>query len=315
MSPDDERDGASVNGDERVKVRLDPAVRTEIYEHVFSSPDAEVAGVLVGPPRDDGPVVIEGRIEARDADNQVASVTFTHESWASIYEQLESEFTGLGIVGWYHSHPGFGIFLSDHDLFIHQNFFPGKRQVAYVVDPLSAREGFFGWEDGEIEKLFERATARGPIARGGPPGNGPGAVTGSRGARTLIGVAALILVGAILGVGTGLLLTSGSSSDTIAAIKRELVQTQTELVQTQTDLVQTQTDLAEALKPGRAQTYTVKPGESLSLISTRFYGSPDYAVLLAGVNGIADENAIAAGQNLLIPSKVTVEALVKEKAK
>ncbi len=310
MSPDDERDGASVNGDERVKVRLDPAVRTEIYEHVFSSPDAEVAGVLVGPPRDDGPVVIEGRIEARDADNQVASVTFTHESWASIYEQLEREFTGLGIVGWYHSHPGFGIFLSDHDLFIHQNFFPGERQVAYVVDPLSAREGFFGWEDGEIEKLFEQPTARDPTTRGGPPtGDGPGAVTGSRGARTLVGVAALILVGAILGVGAGLLLTSGSSSDTIASLKRQNL------------LLQGKPGPPPPIPPvapppvAPTQIYTVKSGDSLSTISTRFYGSSKYALALASANGIADENAIAAGQKLRIPPKTAMEALIKEPAK
>ncbi len=29
----------------------------------------------------------------------------------------------IDIVGWYHTHPSFGIFLSHHDLFIHQNFF------------------------------------------------------------------------------------------------------------------------------------------------------------------------------------------------
>ena len=45
-------------------------------------------------------------------------------------------FPELDIVGWYHTHPDFGIFLSHHDLFIHQHFFAQPLQVAYVVDPI-----------------------------------------------------------------------------------------------------------------------------------------------------------------------------------
>ena len=54
------------------------------------------------------------------------------------------------MVGWYHSHPRFGIFLSQYDVFIHSNFFAEQWQVAYVVDPVSGNSGIFGWENGEI---------------------------------------------------------------------------------------------------------------------------------------------------------------------
>ena len=57
------------------------------------------------------------------------------------------------IVGWYHSHPGFGVFLSEHDLFIQQNFFSNPQQVAWVYDPHTDEEGCFGWIGGNIEKL------------------------------------------------------------------------------------------------------------------------------------------------------------------
>ncbi len=57
------------------------------------------------------------------------------------------------IVGWYHSHPGFGVFLSDHDTFIHKNFFSSPGQVAWGFDPHSDEEGCFGWVDGRIERL------------------------------------------------------------------------------------------------------------------------------------------------------------------
>jgi hypothetical protein len=57
------------------------------------------------------------------------------------------------IVGWYHSHPGFGVFLSEHDIFIHRNFFSDPNQVAWVFDPHSDEEGCFVWQDGEIVRL------------------------------------------------------------------------------------------------------------------------------------------------------------------
>jgi proteasome lid subunit RPN8/RPN11 len=50
------------------------------------------------------------------------------------------------IVGWYHTHPGFGIFLSGMDQFIHQNFFIQLWHVALVLDPVARRSGFFCWD-------------------------------------------------------------------------------------------------------------------------------------------------------------------------
>ena len=49
------------------------------------------------------------------------------------------------MVGWYHTHPGVGIFLSGMDLFIHQNFFTQMWHVAYVLDPRARTSGFFCW--------------------------------------------------------------------------------------------------------------------------------------------------------------------------
>ena len=58
------------------------------------------------------------------------------------------------MLGWFHSHPGYGVFLSGMDMFIENNFFNLPYQVAYVVDPLSGKDGFFGWEDqGKIKKI------------------------------------------------------------------------------------------------------------------------------------------------------------------
>ena len=56
------------------------------------------------------------------------------------------------ILGWIHTHPDFGIFLSEYDKFIHENFFNGENQVAYVVDPIQNIEGFYFWINGKIER-------------------------------------------------------------------------------------------------------------------------------------------------------------------
>lgn len=137
-----------------------------IYQHVFDNADREVGGVLVGRTAAAGGLpLITGAIPAISADEQRATLTFTQEAWAHVHRVLESEFPpDEQIVGWYHSHPGFGIFLSGHDLFIHENFFSAPSQIAVVVDPHARMEGVFAWRDGELAALFEHPTPSGWIA-------------------------------------------------------------------------------------------------------------------------------------------------------
>jgi nucleoid-associated protein YgaU len=52
---------------------------------------------------------------------------------------------------------------------------------------------------------------------------------------------------------------------------------------------------------GAAQPYTIKPGDNLSKISQRFYGSANHYQKIAEANGIADANKISAGQQISIP--------------
>ena len=49
----------------------------------------------------------------------------------------------LRILGWFHSHPDFGCFLSTTDLKTQQFFFPESYQVALVVDPIRDNIEFF----------------------------------------------------------------------------------------------------------------------------------------------------------------------------
>jgi len=131
---------------------LAPAVHRGIQAHAKEDASVEICGVLVGNwGRDDlGPFAeVSDYIRCDSASSKFAEVTFTHESWAQINEQMDSKFVDKRIIGWYHSHPDFGIFLSDRDCFIHEHFFSGPGQVAYVVDPVRDLEGVFNWQGGK----------------------------------------------------------------------------------------------------------------------------------------------------------------------
>lgn len=140
---------------------LDGLVREQVYEHVFAHPDREVGGVLVGRlgRGGDGPLVTAA-IAALSADERGASLTFTQDTWEQIHRSMTVSHPHDEIVGWYHSHPGFGVYLSEPDVFIHRHFFGDPSQVALVIDPLQGSEGVFGWKGDELTCWYERPTQR-----------------------------------------------------------------------------------------------------------------------------------------------------------
>ena len=75
---------------------------------------------------------------------------FTSDTWANANRIVEREFPDDIIVGWHHTHPNFGIFLSAYDLFIHKHFFGSPWNVALVVDPVKEEFGFYQWRGDEI---------------------------------------------------------------------------------------------------------------------------------------------------------------------
>ncbi|PYX96363.1 MAG: hypothetical protein DMG71_06140 [Acidobacteria bacterium] len=139
-------------------VVIDSDVVRQIRQHARSCSKTEVCGVLIG--RENGKsAVIEACIAGINAAQAGTHVTFTQDTWQHIYQIKDRDYPDHRIVGWYHSHPGFGVFLSDHDTFIHQNFFSSPLQVAWVYDPHSDEEGCFGWVGDGIKRISEIAVA------------------------------------------------------------------------------------------------------------------------------------------------------------
>ncbi len=138
--------------EQRCQVTVAASVLHAVRRHARSSMSAEVCGVLIGEETAEG-TLIEAAISGENAAQGGAHVTFTQDAWEHIYSVKDRDYPEKRIVGWYHSHPGFGIFLSRHDTFIHENFFSAASQVAWVYDPHSEEEGCFGWVDGKLQRL------------------------------------------------------------------------------------------------------------------------------------------------------------------
>jgi len=132
----------------------------DLLSHAFSVQDREIGGVLVGelctkPIDQSNYLDITASIEASNAVEERDSLKFTHDTWNDIYIQVEQSYKGFYLLGWYHSHPGFNVFMSNSDKFIHSNFFSLSYQIAVVVDPILKKLKIFYLEGGDFKETGE----------------------------------------------------------------------------------------------------------------------------------------------------------------
>ncbi len=147
-----------VPGPGDLPVFLDKKPADAIERHALRDVSVELGGILLGRECVDDEtgepfVWVTESLEAKHYENTQASFTYTHDSWEEITRERDRLHPDLDIVGWYHTHPDFGVFLSSHDLFIHRNFFDQPLQVAYVVDPIRQTRGFFRWRDDALDQV------------------------------------------------------------------------------------------------------------------------------------------------------------------
>ena len=141
--------------EENKNIYILQSVYKEIHKFTQNKTTNESGGMLVGTILEEfgkTNIIISGFVEAKYCEATPTTLKFTHETWEYVHKEIEKKHPGKKIVGWIHTHPDFGIFLSEYDKFIHQNFFNEDYQVAYVVDPIQKIEGFYFWIDEKIEK-------------------------------------------------------------------------------------------------------------------------------------------------------------------
>lgn len=139
-----------------VKVYIKQGTYSALEKYSSEDTSHEVGTILIGDYSNalgKMNVIISDYIEAKYTDASASTLTFTHETWDYIHKEKDARFAEKKIVGWQHTHPNYGIFLSNYDVFIQENFFNVPFQVAYVIDPVQNIRGFFQWKNGHIEKL------------------------------------------------------------------------------------------------------------------------------------------------------------------
>lgn len=145
--------GERVQGSKNIYIAQ--KVYRQIHKFTEGKTENESGGILVGEFVEEfgkQNILIEGFIEAKHCEATPQTLTFTHQTWEAVDKEMEKKHQGKSIVGWIHTHPDFGIFLSNYDTFIQENFFKEENQIAYVIDPIRGEYGFYFWEEGKIER-------------------------------------------------------------------------------------------------------------------------------------------------------------------
>ena len=141
--------------EENKNIYISQPVYKEIHKFTQNKTTNESGGMLIGNVIEEfgkTNIIINGFIEAKYCEATPTTLKFTHETWEYVHKEMDKKFPGQKIVGWIHTHPNFGIFLSEYDKFIQENFFKEDYQIAYVVDPIQNIEGFYFWINGKIER-------------------------------------------------------------------------------------------------------------------------------------------------------------------
>lgn len=132
--------------DEGLRIYMEDYVHTYLYQYARSSVNGEKLAVLMGKTNiinGQKTVFISGVVQARFTEKIKGVETITTQSWKYISEEIEKYFSTLEIVGWMHSRPSFGAFVTSRDEAYHKKVFKNESQIFFVVDPVDRVDRFY----------------------------------------------------------------------------------------------------------------------------------------------------------------------------
>ena len=139
-----------------VRVYVNQHVIECMFCHGLEHKDIEVGGYLYGHSYvSDARAIVEitGIYSIKSPDSTSVHFRFCVEDSCNAERFQQMYFPEKEIIGWYHTHPGHGIFMSSVDINTHQKFFAPFHRVAFVVDPINRKFGAFAKEDGSVSAL------------------------------------------------------------------------------------------------------------------------------------------------------------------
>ena len=323
--------------DDGLRIYMEDYVHTYLYQYARSSATGEKLAVLMGKTIViDGQktVFISGVVQAKFTEKLKGMETITSQSWKYISEEIEKYFTDLTIVGWMHSRPSFGAFVTSRDEAYHKKVFNGDSQLFFVVDPVV--KGYFVYyeknvqmqeymlansliqpkntdEDIEEEGIInEHLDAAGKIR----------AVLNSKQVEKVKRVkhkyAAFTCVSAVLCmICVFMSLSLANSVSRLNKLETEVVSVK-QTVQEQKEetkalaedvsnyspvitVMAAENSNKNEIKEEEKKTYTIKEGDTLAGICRLFYGDDSKLEELIAINNISNPDVIYYGNEIILP--------------
>lgn len=136
----------------RSKVFIERKALEQLNEFLLRDLSREHGGVLLGQPFFDPQeqryfVVVRFSIAANETEGSPVHLRYTPRAWAGISEVIDQDHRDMVVVGWYHSHPGLGVFMSSTDRATQKAFWNRAWNLAIVVDPITRKTGWFVGEE------------------------------------------------------------------------------------------------------------------------------------------------------------------------
>lgn len=271
--------------DLKVDVRIDAAVHRQIEDFASRDRQAECAGLILGmvnAEERDRVIHIKAALPAYDAQGSRTSVKIDLQAWDQMLLDRDKCYGDLDVLGWFHTHAGWGVFMSDADVFIHRHFFRHPNMVAYVLDPTIGKDGFFYWHDGTIGLCpsYGLVGAASEVRR-----QSKGKRRSSHTFRNVM--IAIVLAAALYAALACLHIPSKILAGLHPAHKVHVRQQKPHIVPV---------DI-------KTQVYTLQRGETLWSVCRRFYGNAKFAYSLAEYNKIKDMTSLQVGREIIIPPK------------
>ncbi|MFO0065928.1 MAG: Mov34/MPN/PAD-1 family protein [Pirellulaceae bacterium] len=147
--------------EESLQLLIDHVCWEELHRHARQFEQVEQGGLLLGRTSvkqvtslaDKKEIIWISQSVASPVAGDAVSWRLDADQWGELMTSALQRHPGLEIVGWDHTHPGMGIFLSEQDLFVAGHFFPAPYQLSLVIDPVRGLAGAFRMVAGKATPL------------------------------------------------------------------------------------------------------------------------------------------------------------------
>ncbi|NLM12200.1 MAG: LysM peptidoglycan-binding domain-containing protein [Epulopiscium sp.] len=150
-------DNAKLIGDTPtgIKIYLEDYVYTYLYQYAKLNRGEEKGAVLVGYYTEefgDKMAMISGAIQFKSSLAEERT-HITEEVMNEVRAKLNKYFPDCELMGWMHTQPGYGIFLTTQDIRLQKEFFGKPYQTLMIIDPIENMEAFFLWDKEEVRSV------------------------------------------------------------------------------------------------------------------------------------------------------------------